>query len=281
MKCHLYNIILFLCLVCISCTDVIDVDVPVAAPRLVVEASIDWDKNTEGNQQSIKISMSTPFFDNLSDTSVTNATVQITNDTSNNVFQFTHQGSGIYSTSNFVPVLNQSYTLEINHEGETYIAKETMMPVVNIDEISQARDGGFNANALEVSVFFNDPPNQENFYFFRFEEEGDLLPELLTIPDEFTNGNRMNVFFEKEDDEDIGHEEFETGDVVFIEFFGVSKRYFNYVSLLIEQIENADNPFGTIPASLRGNVINPLNPDNYAFGYFRLAQVNTATYIFQ
>ncbi len=280
MKYSIFKI-LSIVLICASCTDVVDVDVPEAPPRLVVEASIDWEKNTLGNQQSILLSTSTPYFDNLSNNSVTDASVKITNNTSNEEFEFTHQGNGIYGTSSFVPVLNQSYTLEINYQGETYIAEETMTPVVDIDEISQAREGGFDDEALEVDIYFNDPGNEENFYLFRFEEEGDLLPELLAIPDEFTDGNRMKVFFEKEEDEDIGQEEFEPGDIAFIEFYGISKQYFNYIDLLIEQYENAENPFGTVPATLKGNCVNPSNPENYAFGYFRLNEVNRVTYVFQ
>lgn len=273
--------ILFFVFLCTSCTDVVNVDVPEAPPRLVVEASIDWEKGTQGNEQSIKLSMSTPFFDNLSDTSVSGATVSVTNNTTNDVFVFNDQGGGIYTTTNFEPVLNQSYTLEINYEGETYIAEETMTSVVDIDEISQARVGGFNDDALEVDIYFIDPPNEENFYLFRFEEEGDLLPELLAIPDEFTDGNRMKVFFEKEEDEDIGQEEFEPGDIAHIRFLGISKQYFNYIDILIDQYENAENPFGTVPARLKGNVINPSNPENYAFGYFRLSQVIEETHVFQ
>ncbi|TBN06326.1 DUF4249 domain-containing protein [Hyunsoonleella flava] len=281
MKRSIFKILVIIFISTTSCTDVVDVDVPEAAPRLVVEASIDWEKSAQGNEQSIKLSTSTPYFDNLSNTSVTDASVKITNNASNEEFVFVHQGDGIYSTSSFVPVLNQEYTLEINYQGETYIAEESMTPVVDIDELSQARVGGFNDDALEVDIYFNDPPNEENFYLFRFEEEGDLLPELLAIPDEFTDGNRMKVFFEKEEDEDIGQEEFEPGDIAHIEFYGISKQYFNYIDLLIDQYENADNPFGTVPATLKGNVVNPSNPENYAFGYFRLTQVNKATYVFQ
>jgi len=281
MKHHIYKIIVFVLVTFTSCTDVVDVDVPEAAPRLVVEASIDWEKGTQGNEQFIKLSMSTPFFDNLSNASVSGASVKITNNTTNQEFVFTDQGAGIYATTTFVPVLNQSYTLEINYQGETYIAEEVMTPVVDIDEISQATIGGFDDEALEVDIYFNDPPNEENFYLFRFEEEGDLLPELLVIPDEFTDGNRMKAFFEKADDEDTGQEEFEPGDIAYIKFHGISKQYFNYIDLLIGQYENADNPFGTVPATLKGNCVNPTNPDNFAFGYFRLSQVVNATYVFQ
>lgn len=264
-----------------SCTDVVNVDVPVAPPRLVVEASIDWEKGTDGSTQIVKLSMSTPFFDNLSNTEVTNASIKVTNNSSNDEFIFVHQGNGIYGTSNFIPVLNESYTLEVIHEGETYTAEETMTPVVDIDEISQARVGGFDDDALEVDIYFNDPANIENFYLFRFEEEGDLLPELLALPDEFIDGNRTKVFFEKEEDENNGVEEFVAGDVANIEFYGISKQYFNFVDILIDQYDNAQNPFGTVPATLKGNVVNPTNPENFAFGYFRLSQVVKASYTFQ
>ncbi|GAB1855995.1 hypothetical protein MHTCC0001_08300 [Flavobacteriaceae bacterium MHTCC 0001] len=281
MKQFSSKIIIAILLVVTSCTDVIDVEVPEAAPRLVVEASIDWEKGTQGNTQLIKLSLSTPYFDNLSNTDVTTASVKITNDISNEEFILTHQGQGLYGTSRFVPVLNQPYTLEINYNGETYIAKETMTSVVDIDEVSQARVGGFDDDALEVDIYFNDPVDEENFYLFRFEEKGDILPELLAIPDEFTNGNRMKVFFEKENDEDANEDEFKAGDIAHINFFGISKQYFNYMDLLIDQYENAENPFGTVPASLKGNCTNPSNPENFAFGYFRLSQVIKVTYVFQ
>ena len=69
-----------------SCDDKIDVDVPEAPPRLVIEASLDWEKGTAGNNQTIKLSTSTPFFQNMLNTSVIGATVNVTNNDSNAVF---------------------------------------------------------------------------------------------------------------------------------------------------------------------------------------------------
>ena len=46
-----------------SCEDVIDVDLNESEPRLVIEASINWFKGTQGNEQSIKLSLSAPFFE--------------------------------------------------------------------------------------------------------------------------------------------------------------------------------------------------------------------------
>ncbi len=264
-----------------ACTDVVDVDVPEAAPRLVVEASIDWEKGTSGSDQVIKLSTSVPYFDQLINNEVVGASVKITNDTNGQEFVFTDQGNGNYTTSGFVPVLGQSYTLEIVHNGEVFIARETLTSVTDIAEVNQSVEDGFNDEALEVNVLFDDPADEENYYLFRFQEQGDILPELLDISDEFTNGNQMKVFYEKEEDEDINQTEFESGDIVDIEFFGVSEQYYNYMQLLIEQYGSSGDPFSAVPVPLKGNCINTTNPDMYAYGYFRLTQVVKTTYTFQ
>ena len=91
----------------------------------------------------------------------------------------------------------------------------------------------------------------------------------------------MKVFYEKEEDEDINQEEFEVGDVVDINFYGISETYHNYIQLLIEQYESTGDPFSSVPVVLKGNCTNPSNPDNFALGYFRLTQVVKASYTFQ
>jgi len=46
-----------LSLIFTSCTEVIDVEVPEAESRLVIEASLDWEKGTIGNNQTITLSI--------------------------------------------------------------------------------------------------------------------------------------------------------------------------------------------------------------------------------
>lgn len=281
MKTYIKYSIAILIVTLTSCTDVVDVDVPKAAPRLVIEASLDWEKGTLGNEQNIKLSLSTPYFDSISIDNVIGASVIVTNDTDNSTFVFIDQNDGNYTTTNFIPIIGQSYTLEVIYNGEVYIAQETMTGVVDIAEINQSVEDGFNDEALEVNVLFDDPQGIDNFYLFRLQEQGDLLVELFDISDEFTDGNQMKVFYEKEDDEDINQEEFEAGDVVSIDFHGVSETYYNYIRLLIEQYGSVGDPFSTTPVALRGNCTNASDPDKYAFGYFRLTEVVKTTYTFQ
>ncbi|MFK7747204.1 MAG: DUF4249 domain-containing protein [Kordia sp.] len=265
----------------ISCDDPIDVDLTEAPPRLVIEASIDWEKGTAGNNQTVKLSTSTPFFDTNIDTSVTGASVKITNDETDVEFIFTDQNDGTYAVNNFIPVLNNSYTLEVIYNGEVYNATETMTPITGINEVFQSFEGGFDEELLDVNITYNDPQELGNFYMIRLQEVGDLFPIIETRSDEFTNGNVQDEFFEKDDDEDDPENQFDPGDEVNIKLFGVSERYYNFISLLIEQYDSAGNPFASTPAEIRGNCINLSNEANYAFGYFRLTEFDEVEYTFQ
>lgn len=264
-----------------SCEDVIDVPVQNALTRLVVEASLDWEKGTSGNEQIIKLSTSTPFFDTNSNTSVTGASVQVINDDDRTVFSFEDQNNGEYATTSFVPVIGASYTLTIIYEGETYSATETLNAVPEVTEIFQDTEDGFEDDVLEVHLVFMDPPEEGNAYLFKFQKRGELLPDLELGDDEFVNGNEIDWWYEIEEDEDTDETEaFEPGDVVDIEFYGISEPYNNYVGILINQIGGV-GLFEATPAAVKGNCINLDIPDNYAHGYFRLTEVVKTSYTFE
>lgn len=274
--------ILFLIMITgwVSCTDVVDVELQEEEPRLVVEASIDWIKGTTGNEQSVKLSLSTPYYDNLDASIVTGASVRVINNADLSAVNFIDQNNGYYTTDVFTPVMLQAYTLEIIYENEVYLAQEIMTPVPVIKEVFQSTENGFDKNALEVNVRWSDPGDVDNYYLSRFQRRGDLLQTLFDISDEFTNGNDMTRIYEKITDEDSGEEEFKPGDVVDIALHGISEQYFNYIRILIEQ-ESGGGPFSTIPAEIKGNCINTSNQSNYAFGYFRLTEVDKRVFEFE
>lgn len=278
MKTFLRTSILLLTLILVSCSDVIDVPVQMAPTRLVVEASIDWEKGTTGNEQSIRLSTSTAFFNTTGNTAVAGASVIISNDANGDEFLFVDQNNGEYVTSEFVPILGQSYTLVIIHDGETYVAQETLNSVTDITDIYQGREDGFDDEELEIHIEFTDPAEEANYYLFRFQKEGNLLPEFEVGNDEFVNGNEIDWWYEVQEDEDTDKVDvLQPGDVVSIEMRGISSAYNDYMEILIEQIGGV-GLFQATPVAVRGNCVNLTNPDNYAHGYFRLTEVNKTSY---
>ncbi|WP_066223078.1 DUF4249 domain-containing protein [Formosa haliotis] len=275
MKKYIYISLISVLSVFTACTDVIDVDVPTADPRLVIEASIDWEKGTLGHEQTIKLSTTTPYFETDTPNAVTGAQVSVTRLSNNQVFEFSDNNDGTYTTTVFEPALNEEYTLNVIYENETFTATETLRPTTSFTNVSQSLGGGFFPDELEVNVYWNDPADETNFYILKFLQQGERFPRLVDISDEFLNGNEIHIFYEKNDTD----EGFEPGDVVDINLYNVSERYYNYIQLLNSQ-SGSGNPFAPTPVELRGNCINITNADNYPYGYFRVTQTDKASYTF-
>lgn len=280
MKTLLKTSALFLIIISVSCTDVIDVTVQDGATRLVIEASLDWEKGTTGSQQTIQLSNSTSYFDEITTSPVSGASVIVTNDSDATKFIFTDENNGDYTTYSFVPVIGQSYTMQVIYNGETYTATETLNAIPEITDIYQTAEDGFDTELLEVHVIFNDPEDEENNYLFKFQKRGVLLPDLEIGYDEFVNGNEIDWWSEAEENEDTeAIEAFTPGDIVDIEMYGISTPYKDYMEILTNQLEEG-GLFDTTPVALKGNCINLANPANYAHGYFRLTEVNKTSYTF-
>lgn len=256
-----------------SCEDVIDVNLNEAEPRLVIEASINWYKNTSGNEQFIKLSLSAPFFD-ATTPPANDAIIQIT-DAENNTYNFTEDlDSGIYRNNSFVPVIDREYTLTINYKGEIYTATEILKSVAPIDFVEQNNQGGFTGEEIELKVYFTDPIETRNYYFFEYRSDIPVVPTLNVLEDEFIDGNQIFGFYTEED--------LESGDVVTIKHFGVSEQFYEFMFILLQQGgAEGGGPFETQPATVRGNCINITNPDNYPFGYFRLSEAVALDYTVQ
>lgn len=253
-----------------GCEKAINVPLKTASPRLVIDASIDWVKNTAGNEQKIVLSTTTGYYSSEFP-SVSGAKITVTNP-SNTVFEFVETpGTGQYMCSNFLPVIGQTYNLKIVLNGETYTASETFTPVPEIeDNIDQNNKGGEAGDEIEITFSYKDNASQTNSYLNSITQPHSPFPELEVEDDEHTNGNLMQ--------ESYSHEKLKAGDQVDFKLYGISKSYYNYLFKLILATGNDGNPFPTIPSAVRGNITNQTNSSNYAFGYFRLAEVDTKSY---
>ena len=278
MKTIIKYISLVIFLVLTACEDVVDIDVQEGPTRLVIEASLDWEKGTEGNYQTIKLSTSTPYFDTSFQPAI-GATVSVLNVTSGTEVLFVDQNDGNYTTTDFEPVIGDTYALTVHYKNEVFTATEKMTPVPEIKEVFQSRDDGFNDEDLEVHLVFTDPEAEENYYLFKFLKEGELFPAFEDAKDEFINGNEIDWWYEIEEDEMDGLTPFEPGDTVYISMHGISKSYYEYIKILIEQMGGA-GLFSSTPVALKGNCVNQTNPENQPLGYFRLTEVNKVTYTF-
>lgn len=265
--------ILIISLQFISCEDVIEVDLKSAQPRLVIDASLNWIRETQGNNQHIKLTLSAPFFDNM--VPPANGATVIVKDLNNNTFNFIEEdNTGIYTNNSFIPVIDGVYNLTIIYNNETYIATEKLMPVSTIEYVEQKNEGGFSGNEIEIKAYYTDPEGINNYYFFEFINTTTKVQSLEVYDDEFTDGNQIFAFYSDED--------LTIGDELIIKNYGVSSQFYEFINLLLQQTgDESGGPFETQPASVRGNCINHTNPKNYPLGYFKASEVSFFNYIIQ
>ncbi len=256
-----------------SCEDVITVSLDTSPPKLVIEASINWLKGTTGANQKIRLSTTTSYYNTIIP-KVSGATVFVKN-SSNTIFNFIENpNSGEYICSNFIPVINETYILTIISNGQTYTATESLKAVAPITKIVQNNQGGFDRKTIEIKTFYNDPPNEKNYYLFKYLYPNKTKLNYYVDEDQFYQGNE---FFSISQNNDL-----KTGDTVQISHFGISKPTINYMNILINIAGNTNgSPFQSPSATVRGNIINTTNPTNYALGYFSLSEVETKNYIVQ
>ena len=266
-------IIIALGMILISCEEVIDVDLDTAPPKLVVDASIDWVKDTSGNQQKIKLSTSTGYY-SADFPSVSGATITIANSASA-VFNFVENpGTGEYICTNFVPVIGETYTLTIHLNGETYTATDKMMGAPKIeDNILQNNEGGMAGDEVEITYYYQDNPLETNYYIFSNKNPHIAFPQYQVENDENNNGGLTPVFYSDKD--------LKPGDVVNIKLYGISKRYYDYFRKILNASGADTGPFATTPTSVYGNISNQTNSTNTPFGYFRLSEVDIKDYTIQ
>jgi hypothetical protein len=273
-KLIIYFVLVFTTVLFSSCEDVIDVDLNNAEPKLVIDGIIKWQKGTTGAEQVIKLSLTNDFFTN--DILAANgASVTITNSL-NETFIFLEDGvTGNYICNNFNPVIGETYSLVVVYNGELYSATNTFVsgpPILNVQqEIAQGFGG---EDEIEVKYFFQDNGSEDNYYLLGVKNPNKQIPEFGVVSDEFFQGNLMFGFY--------GSSETESGITLKLSVQGITFGYYNYMNILTTIAgSGTGNPFATPPATLRGNIINQTNSDNFPLGYFHLSEIDEIDYLVQ
>jgi|TARA_R110002020_G_scaffold447851_1_gene660314 hypothetical protein len=251
-----------------ACEDVVEIDLNESAPKLVIDAKLTRDKTTDASEVYVRLTTTAPFFDNVILT-VSDALVTISSPSG--VTTLDHTANGIYTAT--ISVENETeYTLEVSYSNETFTATETLNTVPTLEFVEQRDDGGFSGDDIELKAFFTDPAGVDNYYFFEgLSQRGDVYD---TFFDEFFDGNSIFGFYSVED--------LQPDDEVDFVLSGVDQEFYNFMFILLQQgSDDSGGPFETQPATVRGNIVNTTNPDNFPLGYFRVSEISTLSYTVQ
>ncbi len=251
-----------------NCEKVVDIDLPTIEPKLIIDASFEvlFDESPVVANTVVKLKLSADYFEENIPT-VTNANVFLTNLSNNSVIPFldTNADGNYTPATSFVPEDNITYELTVAYNNQTYKGKATKIKSTVFNSVEQGDKTLFSGKETEIKVDFSDNINEENYYLFDFTNN-----RFLTIEDRFFNGTDYNFsFFYDEDD-------IELPTTVNIKMAGISKDYYTYFRILLDQSGvNGGGPFQSVPSSLLGNMINTTNEANFPLGYFHISEIDT------
>ncbi|ANW95678.1 hypothetical protein AXE80_05035 [Wenyingzhuangia fucanilytica] len=280
MKTYIY--LLLLALLTISCTEEIIIDeLNNVDPKLVIEANIDIDKNANSRLQTIKLTQTTSYY-NQSYPQVLGASISITDEDGNSMGTFLDINpgvdefeDGIYTSDNFDrPEIGKTYYLTVIVDGETYTAHDTFTSISKINFIDQ-KTVTFPDETIQLNINVENEKDVDNYYLNKIETPYRIIPEYSALDDqEYDDSGEDNHF-------DIAYidDELEANMNIDITLYGISKGYKNYLDKVLSLAQGSNGPFSTAPASVRGNILNTTNKDNYALGYFSVNQYIKESYI--
>lgn len=263
----------------VSCQQVIDLNLDNARPRLVVEGRIERSTSqSEILEQQIKLTMVNDFFQNTAPPVAGGAEVWVT-DFAGNRFTFDEVEAGMYINVDLQHTDNEVYTLNIIWEGQNYQATEQLISVPPIDSIYQIETESnlFEDGGIKLAIDFTDPGGDANYYFWETYVDG----ELKVFPDP---GNKNNLiakddFFDGQSVQGyLPNEELviEVGSEVNVRQIGLSENAYRYYFALFDQAGKTGSILDTPPALVRGNIVNLDDSENFALGYFYVAEVSDA-----
>jgi hypothetical protein len=264
---HLKYILITVVLFFANCEKVVDIEVPSITPKLIIDASFDVLFNEDPVVAStiVKLKLSADYFEE-SIPVVTDATVFVTNLSTNTVINFTDEdGTGNYKPSSFfVPKENIIYELTVIYDNQTYKGTATRIKSTPIIDVVQGTKTLFSGNEIEINVRIEDEKDVENYYFFDFSNNNYSVQE-----DRFFDGQLYDVpnFYEEG--------EIELPADVQIKMSGITKDYYTYFRILLDQSgATGGGPFEAVPAALLGNITNITNEENYPLGYFHISETD-------
>ncbi len=280
----------FLAFIQTACEDIIEVDVEQKQKKLVVDAFIDNQLQT----QTIRLTESIPFFD-LPGTEppVTTATVVLADTGTGKIFPFIHDSMGYYrwnpnELSGDTLTVGSSYALFIIENGDTVIGVTKLYPTADrIDSLRTIPTKGNGPPFIDTGryceIFAYDLPGIGNHYWLKTFRNDTLLSDInnLNIAQDMgnnSNGQDGDLFIYPVRFSQLNEflRPYVDGEKVRVEIHSISREAYYWFQLIVNESNNG-GLFATPPVNIMSNLfyLNQ-NPKRGIAGFFNVAAVNAA-----
>ena len=248
-----------------SCTKKIDIDLnDEENKRLVVDALF---STYAQEAHEVKLSMSANYYSSDAPTTVSGASVVVSD--GSNSFAFSDVGNGVYRSSvGAAAIANTNYTLTIDYDGKTYTANNYCDSVSNLDTVI-VEANYVDGSTTEIDDYTIKFTTQElvgfgDYYAWKIYVNGvhrnDTVSEQISQSDEFLPDGTYLYEIELTNIDNI-----ESGDTVMVAQHAISKDTYDAYFAILFQTEFRGGIFDSPPANV------PTNLSEGAVGLFSVS----------
>jgi len=260
-----------------SCTAPIDIHTRNSEPVPVIYGYL----TDEYKNHAIRITRSSPYFQEAENQFVSDAKVWVTSSTGRD-YPFVYDTNGYYiSQRRFSAVQGLTYRLSVEldfqHDGikELYEAETVTLPKTPADSfsVSVLNIMGFLHYSLNISM--QEPPETENFYLFKFfindSISNERISDNIILDDEMINGEYLNnisiKYFNAASDNEWIDDDWDIfflnpGDRIRLQILNIEKGYYYFIRDCSMEKYGTNPFFGSPPSNIYTNL------SNGAVGYF-------------
>ncbi|MEO1049996.1 MAG: DUF4249 family protein [Bacteroidota bacterium] len=261
-----------------SCEETVLLDIDQTPVRIVIDGLV----TNESKQHAVKVSRTVDFYQQGLTPRVEDAVVSVS-DNEGNVFNYVHNPNnhpdsvGFYlSEFPFAGEVGRIYTLNVQADGQTYTALDSMFRVTSVDSLEitinedERMDPEDEDRFYEILYYAEEPQDTKDFYLFQFFRNGELENEegeQIYFADDRALGDRIDalpipVFYA-------------LGDTAVVETFSLTRNGFLFYNDLFNNINNDGGMFSPPPANPRTNLTNG------ALGFFQVSAINRLTLVIE
>ncbi|NCX95940.1 MAG: DUF4249 domain-containing protein [Chitinophagia bacterium] len=170
-----------------SCKKIIDVKLNDSAQKVVIEGVI----TNAPPPYTVTVTKTANFSSDNNFTTINNAIIVINSGT---IYDTLVQAApGVYKTSKIIGLPGATYHIDVNIDGNHYMAQSTMPIPVNLDSVSIIKSTfGFEPKNRQLVPRYNDPASTANFYRFKQKVNNKYTDQLYVEDDILTNGQTNN-----------------------------------------------------------------------------------------
>ncbi len=282
-------------LLMISCEDEISPELENADAIIVIDA---WLNNKPG-EQLIKISQTQPYFENILPPGVSGASVTVRDELGMEysfVEDVNQSGNYIWTpvANEVIGMIGRTYTLSVQLNGETFVARSSMGRVPVIDSLTFRFEeaNAFQSESFLAEFWATDFPGPNDTYLIKAWKNGVLLnkPSEINLAYDagFSAGGNfdgvtfitpirqaINPFEQDENDEFLSP--YQPGDSTYVEIHSITLEAFNFMNEVIIQTNRPggfSELFATPISNVSTNIFNTNNNGSQVLGFFNVAAVS-------